>query len=259
MKMPYIKFYPRDWLASLDVRGCSYAARGLWIDMLCIMAGNARYGYLEQNGKQMTADDLERITMGERDTVKGLLAELEQAGVFSRDDKGCIFCRRLIRDMEKHEIFSEFGKRGNKRIPEIPIPIPNAIPIPIPIPTKGTSLPPQPTLGPRLEPTLHNEAVNSVNVNITSGQFTLEQCKAAALTIAMLPDMIQDFFDHYNRQGWVLANGRPIVNLASALAKWKKDQPSHGKQANGAQQKDDAPFKQKSWEIPYTPTKIKVL
>ena len=113
--MPYIKFYVRDWMMSIDLRRCSYAARGLWIEMMCLMSMD-KYGYLEHNGEPINEAELESLTTGsskaDKGGVKPLLEELESHGVFSRDENGCIYSRRMVGDCEKRRMFEEYGKHG---------------------------------------------------------------------------------------------------------------------------------------------------
>lgn len=63
----------------------------------------------------------------------------------------------------------------------------------------------------------------------SSMDWTLEQCKAAAATIRMRSEDVEAFWVHYASVGFVDGVGRQIKNLPAALAKWKKNQPSHGK------------------------------
>ena len=50
---------------------------------------------------------------------------------------------------------------------------------------------------------------------------TLEQVKDAALLVGLSDEQAEQFFHHYNKQGWVLGNGQKITNLHSALNNWK--------------------------------------
>ena len=48
---PWLKFYPRDWRGDQALRLVSLHARGLWIELLCVMHeatpyGHRRYGSL---------------------------------------------------------------------------------------------------------------------------------------------------------------------------------------------------------------------
>lgn len=112
-KRPAFQFYPGDWMKDPAVRSCSLAARGLWFDMICLMLESPRRGYLEHaSGQPVTCDQLARMTGAEAGQVDLLLAELEDAAVFSRTPQGVIFSRRIIRDEKLRRIRAECGKLG---------------------------------------------------------------------------------------------------------------------------------------------------
>jgi len=52
-------------------------------------------------------------------------------------------------------------------------------------------------------------------------KWSLKQCEAAAEGIALAPDSIRAFHDHYAAVGFIDGAGREIVSLPHALAKWK--------------------------------------
>lgn len=112
MKLPAFQFYTGDWMKDPELRSVGYSARGLWIDMLSLMHENVRRGYLQLNGKPVTAEQLARMTGGSTDDVSRLLQELDSSGVYSRTDDGTVFCRRMVRDEQKRAKCSEAGKRG---------------------------------------------------------------------------------------------------------------------------------------------------
>jgi hypothetical protein len=98
-KLPAFQFYPGDWLKDPAVRAVSPAARGLWMDMLCLMSESSRRGFLQHaTGQPVTAPQLARMTGCGTDDVDRLLSELEDAGVFSRTSSGVIFSRRMEKD-----------------------------------------------------------------------------------------------------------------------------------------------------------------
>lgn len=111
-KLPAFQFYPGDWMKDPSVRSLSYAARGLWTDMLCLMHASDRRGYLQLNGKPVTAEQLARMTGGSTDEVSRLLQELENSGVFSCTDHGVIYSRRMVRDEKKRQKCSVAGRKG---------------------------------------------------------------------------------------------------------------------------------------------------
>jgi hypothetical protein len=116
-KNPWFKFYAADWRADPRLRTVSSGARGLWIDMLSLMHEAEPRGTLKVNGRQLSVQQLEMLFGLTPGLTQGLLDELEQAGVFSREEDGTIYSRRMRRDNEKAEIHQKNGKKGgNPRI-----------------------------------------------------------------------------------------------------------------------------------------------
>lgn len=109
---PWLKFYTSDWRADPGLRMCSYAARGLWLDMLTLMHEAEPYGHLMVGGKQPTPAALACLLGGSPKEVGALLAMLEEQEVFSRTAEGIIFSRRMIRDAEQAERDKANGKGG---------------------------------------------------------------------------------------------------------------------------------------------------
>lgn len=114
MKRPAFQFYPADWRKDMALQSCSVAARGLWVDMLCIAHECEPYGHLTVNGKPMTAAQIGRHTgLAQRECEK-LLQELADAGVSSTTDDGVIFSRRMVRDEDLRNRRAEGGKAGSE-------------------------------------------------------------------------------------------------------------------------------------------------
>jgi hypothetical protein len=112
VKRPSFQFYPGDWLNDAALRMVSIGARGLWIEMLCLMHQGSEYGYLKVNGKVILPSNLARMAGATLSETEGYLDELESAGVYSTDDEGCIFSRRMIRDEEIREARAAGGSKG---------------------------------------------------------------------------------------------------------------------------------------------------
>jgi hypothetical protein len=110
MSNPWLKFYPSDWRSDPALRMCSIGARGLWMEMLCVMHENG--GDLAINAKGLTPRQLANLAGCGVDEVDALLSELEDAGVFSRRDDGTIYSRRMIRDAAKAEADKANGRKG---------------------------------------------------------------------------------------------------------------------------------------------------
>lgn len=113
-RLPWMKFYPGDWLRDAALRTCSIAARGLWVELLCVMHANAdRRGYLTlPTGLPMNSGHIARMVGISTQQADEYLAELEEAGVFSRDESGVIFSRRMVRDDNTLRANKENGMRG---------------------------------------------------------------------------------------------------------------------------------------------------
>jgi hypothetical protein len=112
MKTPWMKFYPADWRADPRLRICSLAARGLWMDMLCVMHEAEPRGSLLINGRAVDGNQLALLIGIPLAEAVRLLCELEGAGVFSREGNGTIFSRRMRRDTERSDEGREhIGKR----------------------------------------------------------------------------------------------------------------------------------------------------
>jgi len=111
-KQPWMKFYPADWRADAALRTCSPAARGMWIEMLCIMHDASPRGVLAINGRPVTDAQLSVLSgIPARDIVR-LTDELEGAGVFSRAADGAIYSRRIMRDEDRASRDKANGTRG---------------------------------------------------------------------------------------------------------------------------------------------------
>jgi hypothetical protein len=105
-------FYTNDWLEEPGLKLSSLAARGLWIDMLCIMSAAHPRGYLKMNGKPITIPQLAIIVRSNVDEVTRLLTELGEHCVLSRNSEQVIYSRRIVRDEKIRQQNSRNGKRG---------------------------------------------------------------------------------------------------------------------------------------------------
>ena len=113
-KAPALQWYPGDWQRDTALRSCSLAARGLWAEMLWTMHDGKPRGSLQAGARRLdsVAVIARMAGAGPDENVAGLLAELEEAGVFSRDDGGTIFCRRMVRDTKLQDVRREAGAKG---------------------------------------------------------------------------------------------------------------------------------------------------
>lgn len=112
MRRPAFQFYPADWRKDPALSACSLAARGLWIELICIAHESERYGHLAINDKPMTVQQIARMVGESPATISKLIAELESAAVFSRSEDGSIFSRRMVSDEHIRNVRAEAGRLG---------------------------------------------------------------------------------------------------------------------------------------------------
>lgn len=103
MKLPAFFFYPGDWLKDPGLRRCSLAARGIWIDVMCLMFECEERGVLATAGHAWSDDEIARAVGGDYDMALSGLRELVDKGVASRNQSGSVYCRRMVRDEDKRK------------------------------------------------------------------------------------------------------------------------------------------------------------
>ncbi len=112
VKNPWFKFYPSDWRADPKLRCVSLAARGLWIEMLCIMHEAEPRGTLRISGVTVNEKQLASITgIGIR-IVSAALSELLAAEIAIITPDNAIASKRMLRDTEKYNKDKENGCLG---------------------------------------------------------------------------------------------------------------------------------------------------
>ena len=94
-KNPSTRLYWNDVKTDEQLALCSMSAQGLWWRMMAIMANAG--GYLKIDGKPVAICLLARLTGQDRRNTGRWVANLEKHGIFSRDEEGTIFCRRMVR------------------------------------------------------------------------------------------------------------------------------------------------------------------
>lgn len=116
MTRPWMKFYPADWRSDPALRMCSMAARGLWMEMLCVMHEAEPYGHLLVKGRPVADVDLARMAGITLKECRKSLATLELHGVYSVSENGTIYSRRMVEDHAKALRDKENGKAGGNPV-----------------------------------------------------------------------------------------------------------------------------------------------
>lgn len=98
---PWMKFYPRDWRGDQALRVVSIAARGLWMEMLCVMHEASPYGHLLIGGQPVSDAVLSRLAGVPVTEVQTLLVELRDARVYRQTRSGVIYSKRMTDDHKR--------------------------------------------------------------------------------------------------------------------------------------------------------------
>ena len=103
-RLPWDKWSYEAWMRDPGLRRCSAASRGIWKDMLCLMDASPERGYLVVRGRPATATEIARATGNDARTVTRAINQLGENGVYSRDDRGVIFNRRMSRSRPQEAV-----------------------------------------------------------------------------------------------------------------------------------------------------------
>ena len=116
-KSPGFWFFTGDWMKDPELRFCSIFARGLLVDLLCILFEAKEQGYASNpDGTPRTDDQIaDAVSGGSRDDKLAALAELERSGVLSRDNRGVLFSRRIARLSELSAARKQNGSKGGSK------------------------------------------------------------------------------------------------------------------------------------------------
>lgn len=113
-KLPSFQFYPGDWMKDANLRRCSKAAVGVWIDMICLMFECEDRGVFQTGGEPWTDEDIAAAIGGDIAENLSCIAELLRKGVAHRNSSGAIFSRRLVREEQIRQERSTAGKQGGR-------------------------------------------------------------------------------------------------------------------------------------------------
>jgi hypothetical protein len=76
------------------------------------MSKSDRKGFLSINGKPMDSKELAKFVGEFKDKIEELLTELEYYQVFSKDEDGTIYNRRMVRESDLSKKRSDAGRQG---------------------------------------------------------------------------------------------------------------------------------------------------
>ena len=108
-------FYTGDWCKDPELRFCSIFARGLLIDLLCLMFESQRQGELSKPDGTPRSDEeiVDSISGSDRATKLEALRELVSSGALKRDENtGVLYSSRLRSIAETSKVRSKAGCKG---------------------------------------------------------------------------------------------------------------------------------------------------
>lgn len=212
-KHSYMKFYGRDWLGDPMLRMCQPEERGVWIDLLCVMAGAEPYGHLAVNNRVMTDAEVSRVIGMDENTYKGILYRLLEKGIPSKAENGMIYSRRMVKEHKKFISGRISGLKGGGNPALKKEDNPETISH-IPYTKGGLKVP---YIG-----------QDDTQTDLWSLDQVLQIASSPVVSVSKA--MAQECFDHYACQGWVNAAGNPVGRTANEmgalLRKWKTAAPS---------------------------------
>jgi hypothetical protein len=118
-KLPYIKFYPDDWMNDMALRQCSRSTRATWMDLLCLAQQGEPYGHLRDASGPLPIKFMANWCGISVRQFLSAIDELEAHKVFSRMDDGTMYSRRMVRD-EKVRVSRASGGAKSLENPNVP-------------------------------------------------------------------------------------------------------------------------------------------
>ena len=116
-KSPGFWFFTGDWMKDPELRFCSVFARGLLVDLLCILFEANEQGYASNPDGTARTDEqiVDAVSGGSQAEKLAALSELEKSGVLSRDNRGVLFSRRIARLAELSAARKQNGSKGGSK------------------------------------------------------------------------------------------------------------------------------------------------
>lgn len=98
-----------------NLRRCSRAARGMWVDILCLMFECEDRGVLMTGGEPWSDEDIAAAVGGDISEGLACITELLRKGVAHRNGSGAIFSRRMARDEQIRQERARAGQIGGSK------------------------------------------------------------------------------------------------------------------------------------------------
>ncbi len=108
----YLKFFPSDWRGDEKLRLCSLEARGLWMELICLIARSPEPGHLLIDGRAPEIKELAQLAGCSVRALASGLGELTRRQVCSVTESGIIVSRRMQRDAARRHRNRLNGSHG---------------------------------------------------------------------------------------------------------------------------------------------------
>lgn len=100
-------FHPEAWLSDNQLSLCSYATKGVWIELMCHMFSSKRAGYLMIEGKPLNKGNIKHmLKCRSNEEFDMVWNELIQFGVMRQHADGTYYSKRMVDDMESISLTS---------------------------------------------------------------------------------------------------------------------------------------------------------
>lgn len=218
---PSSTFYWKDYENDEGLRISSLPAQGLWMRLLCVAAKGEPFGYILVNGYPLDATGVARLASVTEGEATALVEELERNGVFSRDRKGRMFSRRMVREAAKSAKNRKNGQKGgnpalklntgaereNGKSDNRPLKGEDKPPFPLPIPNeepKGSSVKPRKRAVPK--------------TRIPPDALISERMRAVAIERGLSDAEAEAQFAKF--RDWAVAKGQVYADWDAAWRNW---------------------------------------
>lgn len=113
-KLPGFMFYPADWQKDPNLKRCTKAEKGFWMDLLCVMFECEDRGVLSTDDVPWTDEEIAGAVLGDTSANLSMLSELLRKGVAYRSQSGAIFCKRMVEDEKLRKTRQKSGLLGGR-------------------------------------------------------------------------------------------------------------------------------------------------
>ena len=108
----HFRFMPDLWMGNKALRACSPAARGFWVDLLCLCFPS---GYLVlPTGAPLSDDQISRMVGEPVKLVRAWIKELGDAGIFDISQDGKLCSSRMVKEANFAARAKVAGEKGQK-------------------------------------------------------------------------------------------------------------------------------------------------